>query len=296
MKLSDKDRELGEAQVEIKALRLSERVREKVVEEIAKAIISKCIWASSILEETWLLHGMCYFQSRDLIANRIETVMGAQHCETFDLSRLRILGCFHDFFLRKSIMSKFLEKIDGLYMMEVDRVLRPGGYWVLSGPPINWKVNYKGWQRTKKDLEAKRNKIKEIAELLCWEKVSEKGETAIWRKRVQEDEGMCYASSRCRKSQSSSGGSIKPFPSRLNAIPPRIANGLIPGVSSQAYEKDNKMWKKHVKAYINVNKYLLTGRYRNIMDMNACFGGFAGAIESQKSWVMNVVHNVVNGI
>ncbi|KAM0899624.1 hypothetical protein ACQ4PT_021148 [Festuca glaucescens] len=126
MKLSDKDRELGEAQVEIKAIRLSERAREKAVEE-----------------------------SRNLIANRIETVMGAQHCETFDLFRLRILGYFHDFFLRKSIMSKFLEKIDGLYMMEVDRVLRPGGYWVLSGPPINWKVNYKGWQRTKKDLEAK---------------------------------------------------------------------------------------------------------------------------------------------
>jgi hypothetical protein len=88
------------------------------------------------------------------------------------------------------------------------------------------------------------------------------------------------------------GGAIKPFPSRLNAIPPRIANGLIPGVSSQAYEKDNKMWKKHVKAYINVNKYLLTGRYRNIMDMNAGFGGFAAAIDSQKSWVMNVVPTI----
>jgi hypothetical protein len=73
---------------------------------------------------------------------------------------------------------------DGMYMMEVDRVLRPGGYWVLSGPPINWKVNYKGWQRTKKDLEAEQNRIEEIADLLCWEKVSEKGEMAIWRKRV----------------------------------------------------------------------------------------------------------------
>jgi hypothetical protein len=30
----DKDRELGEAQVEIKALRLSERAREKAVEEV----------------------------------------------------------------------------------------------------------------------------------------------------------------------------------------------------------------------------------------------------------------------
>jgi len=88
------------------------------------------------------------------------------------------------------------------------------------------------------------------------------------------------------------GGAIKPFPARLNAVPPRIANGLIPGVSSQAFQKDNKMWKKHVKAYSSVNKYLLTGRYRNIMDMNAGLGGFAAAIESPKSWVMNVVPTI----
>lgn len=89
-----------------------------------------------------------------------------------------------------------------------------------------------------------------------------------------------------------SGGAIKPFPSRLNSVPPRIANGLIPGVSSQAYQKDNKMWTKHLKAYSSVNKYLLSGRYRNIMDMNAGFGGFAAAIESPKSWVMNVVPTI----
>jgi hypothetical protein len=88
------------------------------------------------------------------------------------------------------------------------------------------------------------------------------------------------------------GGAIKPFPARLNAVPPRIANGLIPGVSSEAFQKDNKMWKKHVKAYSSVNKYLLTGRYRNIMDMNAGLGGFAAAIESPKSWVMNVVPTI----
>jgi hypothetical protein len=88
------------------------------------------------------------------------------------------------------------------------------------------------------------------------------------------------------------GGEIKPFPGRLSAVPPRIANGLIPGVSSQAFQKDNKMWKKHVKAYSTVNKYLLTGRYRNIMDTNAGFGGFADAIESPKSWVMNVVPTI----
>ncbi|RWW44833.1 hypothetical protein BHE74_00049372 [Ensete ventricosum] len=68
--------------------------------------------------------------------------------------------------------------------MEVDRVLRPGGYWVLSGPPINWKVNYQVWKRTKEDIEEEQRKIEEIAELLCWEKIYEKAEFAIWRKRI----------------------------------------------------------------------------------------------------------------
>lgn len=72
-------------------------------------------------------------------------------------------------------------------MMEVDRVLRPGGYWVLSGPPINWKVNYQAWQRPKEELQEEQRKIEEIAKSLCWEKKHEKGEIAIWRKRINYD-------------------------------------------------------------------------------------------------------------
>lgn len=76
---------------------------------------------------------------------------------------------------------------DGRYMIEVDRVLRPGGYWVLSGPPINWKTNYKAWQRPKEELQEEQRKIEEIANLLCWEKKSEKGEIAVWQKKVNDE-------------------------------------------------------------------------------------------------------------
>lgn len=72
-------------------------------------------------------------------------------------------------------------------MMEVDRVLRPGGYWILSGPPISWRTNYKAWQQSKEELEEEQRMIEEIAELLCWEKKYEKGEIAIWRKRVNSE-------------------------------------------------------------------------------------------------------------
>lgn len=76
---------------------------------------------------------------------------------------------------------------DGMYMMEVDRVLRPGGYWVLSGPPINWRTNFAAWKRPRQELEEEQRKIEEIAELLCWEKQDELGDIAIWKKRTNYD-------------------------------------------------------------------------------------------------------------
>ncbi|MCI29665.1 putative methyltransferase PMT2-like, partial [Trifolium medium] len=77
-----------------------------------------------------------------------------------------------------------------------------------------------------------------------------------------------------------SGGDLKPFPNRLYAIPPRVSSGSIPGVSSETYQNDNKEWKKHVSAYKKINSLLDSGRYRNIMDMNAGLGSFAAAIHS----------------
>lgn len=87
-------------------------------------------------------------------------------------------------------------------------------------------------------------------------------------------------------------GDIKPFPERLYAVPPRIAGGSVPGVSVEAYLEDNNQWKKHVNAYRKINKIIDSGRYRNIMDMNAGFGGFAAALQSPKLWVMNVVPTI----
>nr|GMD22845.1 probable methyltransferase PMT2 [Ipomoea batatas] len=205
---------------------------------------------------------------------------------------------------------------DGILMMEVDRVLRPGGYWVLSGPPIHWKANYKAWQRPKEELQEEQRKIEEIAKLLCWEKKSEKGEIAIWQKRMDVD--SCRAAQKKSKAafcksadpddvwykkmdvcitpspKANIDESLEKFPERLTAVPPRIANGLVSGVSAEAYLDDNKKWKKHVSAYKRINKIIDTGRYRNIMDMNAGLGGFAAQLTSPKQWVMNVVPTIAD--
>lgn len=71
---------------------------------------------------------------------------------------------------------------DGLYLIEVDRILRPGGYWVFSGPPINWNKYWRGWERTKEDLKAEQDAIEDVAKQLCWKKVNEKDDLAIWQK------------------------------------------------------------------------------------------------------------------
>ncbi|KAI5327765.1 hypothetical protein L3X38_027161 [Prunus dulcis] len=203
---------------------------------------------------------------------------------------------------------------DGMYLKEVDRVLRPGGYWILSGPPINWKTYYKTWKRSKEDVQTEQRQIEALAESLCWEKKYEKGDMAIWKKKVNTKSCKSKSVNVCQTEDADdvwykkmdtcvtpspevtnanevSVGALK-FPARLYAVPPRIANGLVDGVTTESYQEDNKLWKKHVNTYKRINNLIGTTRYRNVMDMNAGLGGFAAALESRKSWVMNVVPTI----
>ncbi|XP_075515342.1 putative methyltransferase PMT14 [Primulina tabacum] len=88
------------------------------------------------------------------------------------------------------------------------------------------------------------------------------------------------------------GGELKRFPARLFDVPPRIKNGDVPGVTSELYKEDNKLWEKHVNECKRIDRLLGTARYWNIMDMNAGLGGFVASLESLKLWMMNVVPNV----
>ncbi|KAL7594385.1 probable methyltransferase PMT14 [Lactuca sativa] len=204
---------------------------------------------------------------------------------------------------------------DGKYLMEVDRVLRPGGFWILSGPPINWKTYYQTWKRSKEDLRAEQRKIEKLAESLCWEKKYEKGDIAIWRKKVNPKSCKINPTNFCKSTDTDNvwykkmetcvtpypivktgnevaGGELKKFPARLQAVPPVISKGLVPEVSIESYQEDSKIWKTYVATYKRANRLIGTSRYRNIMDMNAGYGGFAAAIESNKLWVMNVVPTI----
>ncbi|KAL4323897.1 hypothetical protein GQ457_11G025860 [Hibiscus cannabinus] len=231
---------------------------------------------------------------------------------------------------------------DGMYMMEVDRVLRPGGYWVLSGPPIKRRMHYQAWKRPREEIEEEQKKIEKIAELLCWEKEHEMGDISVWRKRKnyetcrqQDKPTLCesgyaedvwyknafpnnelqcmllknpwivFMKHRYKKMEACAtpypeqtelegvaDGEWKPYPDRINAIPFGISSGSVPGVSVDMYQEDVRIWEKHVKSYKSINNIIDSGRFRNIIDMNAGLGSFAAALESPKLWVMNVMPTV----
>lgn len=86
------------------------------------------------------------------------------------------------------------------------------------------------------------------------------------------------------------GGELKRWPERLTAVPPRISSGSIEGVTSETFLQDTELWRKRVAHYKSVNGQLgQKGRYRNLLDMNAKFGGFAAALVDDPVWVMNVM-------
>lgn len=82
-------------------------------------------------------------------------------------------------------------------------------------------------------------------------------------------------------------GTIPKWPKRLTVVPLRAAL-MKSGVD--VFEADTRRWTRRVAYYKNsLNLKLGTPAIRNIMDMNAFFGGFAAALLSDPVWVMNVV-------
>ncbi|XP_078445625.1 S-adenosyl-L-methionine-dependent methyltransferases superfamily protein [Wolffia australiana] len=189
---------------------------------------------------------------------------------------------------------------NGTYFIEVDRLLRPDGYLVISGPPVQWPNQEKEWA----DLRS-------LAQSLCYEIVVVDGNTAIWKKPSgdsclpnQNEFGVDFCSDSDDPSEAwyfglkgcvtklptateTAVGSIPSWPDRLVKAPARAAlikNGL------DLFDADRRRWVRRVAHYKNaLDLKLGTAAVRNVMDMNAFFGGFAAALSSDPVWVMNTV-------
>ncbi|KAE8733346.1 putative methyltransferase PMT13 [Hibiscus syriacus] len=152
---------------------------------------------------------------------------------------------------RLPVNGKIMAFADATYFVEVDRLLRPGGYLVISGPPVQWPKQDKEW------AELQYFKLRRCVTPTSFAN----GEFPL--------------------------GMIPKWPDRLTKAPSRalvMKNGI------DLFQADTRRWTRRVAYYKNtLNLKLGTPAVRNVMDMNAFFGGFAAALTSYPVWVMNVV-------
>ncbi|KAI9083934.1 hypothetical protein K1719_034192 [Acacia pycnantha] len=201
----------------------------------------------------------------------------------------------------------------GIYLLEIHRILRPGGFWVLSGPPVNYENRWRGWNTTVEEQRSDYEKLQDLLTSLCFKMYNKKGDIAVWQKSPDnscydklaketyppkcddslEPDSAWYTPLRAclvvpdPKLKKSGLAAVPKWPERLHVAPERAS--LIDGGSSSAFNHDDSKWKNRVKHYKKLLPDLGTDKIRNVMDMNTVYGGFASSLIKDPVWVMNVV-------
>ncbi|XP_057521826.1 probable methyltransferase PMT21 isoform X2 [Amaranthus tricolor] len=203
----------------------------------------------------------------------------------------------------------------GLYLMEIHRILRPGGFWILSGPPVNYENRWRGWNTTVEAQRSDYEKLQELLTSMCFKLFSKKDDIAVWRKA---SDNSCYDTKlanpdayppKCDDSMEPDAAwytplrscvtvpsaklkklglkSLPKWPERLSFAPDRLSE--VPGGSAGTFKHDESKWKVRVKHYKKLVPALGSDKIRNVMDMNTLYGGLAAQLIKDPVWVMNVV-------
>ncbi|KAK6802793.1 hypothetical protein RDI58_000576 [Solanum bulbocastanum] len=204
---------------------------------------------------------------------------------------------------------------DGLFLIEIDRVLKPGGYFILTSPTTQPQQQDSSTSAKKGSMSIP---LEEFTKKLCWSLLGQQEETFIWQKTVN---SQCYSSQLsipiCKGEDMQlyyqplahciSGTSSNRW------VPIHDRSGLlnstdieIHGVDPDDFFEDSGFWKSALRNYWSLLSPLIFSDHpkrpgeedplppynmvRNVMDMNAHYGGLNAAMEASKSgWVMNVV-------
>ncbi|XP_057501705.1 probable methyltransferase PMT27 [Actinidia eriantha] len=203
----------------------------------------------------------------------------------------------------------------GRLLLELNRVLRPGGYFVWSATPV--------YQTLEEDVQIWKE-MSALTKSMCWELVTIKKDklnsvgAAIYHKAVSNE---CYDQRKqnrppmCKSDDDPNAawyvalqscmhrvpvdkaerGSRWPdnWPRRVQT-PPYWLNKSQMGIYGKPapvdFTTDFEHWKRVVsKTYLS-GLGISWNNVRNIMDMRAVYGGFAAALKDLKVWVLNVVN------
>ncbi|PRQ47493.1 putative S-adenosyl-L-methionine-dependent methyltransferase [Rosa chinensis] len=203
----------------------------------------------------------------------------------------------------------------GMLLLELNRVLRPGGYFIWSATPVYGKLDEdkKIW----KEMTA-------LTKSMCWDLITIKNNkvnlvaAAIYRKptsnqcyeqRKQKQPPMCKTDDDPNAAwyvplqacmhrvpvDKSERGTQWPenWPNRLET-PPYWLNSSRMGIygkpAPQDFARDYEHWKRVINNSYMKSLGINWSGVRNVMDMRAVYGGFAAALKDLKVWVMNVVN------
>ncbi|XP_042432124.1 probable methyltransferase PMT20 isoform X1 [Zingiber officinale] len=203
-------------------------------------------------------------------------------------------------------------EFDGIYLLEIHRILRPGGFWVLSGPPINYEHRWRGWNTTIEEQRSDYNKLKKSLTSMCFKLYNQKDDISVWQKSLDHS---CYnkinsssSPPKCDDSSEPDSGwytplrpclnipnqkfklglnSLPKWPNRLRPTPARIST--VYNGNRGGFKHDNNKWKARVKHYKTLLPTLGSDQIRNVMDMNTLYGGFAATLIGSPVWVMNII-------
>ncbi|KAG2301064.1 hypothetical protein Bca52824_029715 [Brassica carinata] len=202
----------------------------------------------------------------------------------------------------------------GKLLLELNRVLRPGGFFVWSATPV--------YQKKTEDVEIWKA-MSALTKKMCWELISINKDkingvgVATYKKptsnecytsRSEQDPPICANSDDPNASwkvplqacmhtapeDKTQRGSQWPeqWPARLDKPPYWLSSsqtGVYGKAAPEDFSADYEHWKRVVtKSYLK-GLGINWGTVRNVMDMKAVYGGFAAALKEMKVWVMNVV-------
>ncbi|XP_010534523.1 PREDICTED: probable methyltransferase PMT11 [Tarenaya hassleriana] len=195
---------------------------------------------------------------------------------------------------------------DGILLVEVNRMLRSGGYFAWAAQPV---------YKHEAVLEEQWTEMLNLTDRLCWKLVKKEGYIAIWQKPF---DNSCYLSREdgtkpplcdadddpdnvwytslkpciTRIPENGYGGNITSWPARLHTPPDRLQTIKLDSLIArkELLKAESKFWNEMIGGYIRAFKWKKM-KLRNVLDMRAGYGGFAAALIDHKldCWVLNVV-------